>query len=215
MENDIISKINWWKVAFIALVATIVFFGGFHFGKKSVKLPTDNPPSYVPADTVKIEVPKIVPVAVKMPVDTANIISECVESGKYWELFPEKIRDSIIYIPTSQDTLDIIKDWATERIYEEKIYDNDTVGTATIKAKTQYNRLSVISAEVVPVVKTVPYSIPPKRVSPFIGGGFNTQNSLMATGGAFFNEKWGGMLVYEKNFSTNTNIVGGAVLYKC
>ena len=212
--KNFISNINWWKVAFIVIVAALVFFGGFYFGKKSVKLPTNNPPIYTPADTIKIEVPMPVPVAIKVPADTADIIAACVESGKYSELFPEKVRDSLIYVPTSQDTIDIIADWATERLYDEKIFDVDTLGSARINARVQYNRLSVISAEVVPVVKTVPYSIPPKKVSPFVGIGFNTQNSLMATGGAFFSEKWGGMLVYERNFNTNANAVGGAILYK-
>ena len=218
MENqfieDLISKINWWKVAFIALVAALVFGLGFHIGKKSVRIPTDNPPTYTPQDTIKIEVPKPYPVSVKEPADTANIIADCVASGKYWELFPEKVRDSLIYIPTSQDTLDILADWATERTYKEKIYDVDTVGTATINAKVQYNRLTVIGAEIVPVVETVPYTVQPRKLSPFIGAGLNTSSTVMATAGAFVYDKWGAMLIYEHKFDTKDNILGGAVLYK-
>lgn len=207
MENN---KINWWKICVIAFLIALSFF----LGRKSVKLPTEQPPVYIPADTIRIEVPKPFPVEVKMPADTADIIAECAANGKYWELFPEKVRDSLVYVPTSQDTLDIIRDWAAERFYEKKIYGIDTVGTATIKAKTQYNRLSIISAEVVPVVKTVPYVLPPKKYEPFIGTGLTTASTVMAAGGIFVNGHWGGMVQYQRDFEQKKNVFGGAVVYK-
>ena len=207
------EKFNWWKFGVLAFLVIAAFIGGLFLGRKIIP-PITLPPEYTPADTIKIEVPTPYPVSVKEPADTADIIAECVATGKYWELFPEKVRDSLIYMPTSQDTLDIVRDWATERMYEEKIFDVDTIGTATIKAKTQYNRLTVLSAEVVPVIKNVPYVVPPKKFEPFAGAGFNTASSLMVSGGAFVNGKWGGLLTYQRDFNVNKDIVGAQVIYK-
>lgn len=203
---------GWWKLVLILLLMVGAFFGG----RKSMGNvePIEQPPIYIPGDTVKIEVPKPVPVSVKVPADTADIIAECVASGKYWELFPEKVRDSISYVPIPQDTLEIIRDWATARMYEEKVFDVDTLGTATVKALVQYNRLEMLSADVVPAVKNVPYIIPPKKISPFVGAGFNSASCVSVSGGVFVNEKWGGLVTYQKDINAKTNIVGAEILYK-
>lgn len=205
---------GWWKLVFILLLLAGSFFGGRKVGIDSVGEPTPLPPEYIPGDTVKIEVPTPVPVYVKSPADTADIIAECVASGRYWELFPEKVRDSIAYVPISQDTLEIIRDWATAKMYEEKVFDVDTLGTATVKATVQYNRLAMLSANVVPAVKNVPYIIPPKKISPFVGAGFNSASCVSVSGGLFVNEKWGGLITYQKDINAKTNIVGAEILYK-
>ena len=176
--------------------------------------PIVQPPIYVPGDTTYIDVPTPTPVYIKTPADTADIIADCVASGKYWELFPEKVRDSISYVPIAEDTLAIIRDWATARMYEEKVFDVDTLGTATVKALVQYNRLEQLSAVVVPAVKNVPYIIPPKKISPFVGAGFNSASCVSVSGGLFVNEKWGGLVTYQKDINTKTNIVGAEILYK-
>lgn len=189
------------------------FFGGTFLGKKMVKLvPQD--PIYINGDTVKVEVPCPTPVYVNKPCDTLNIIMDCFKNGKYAEFFPEKVRDSLIYIPTSEDTLAIIRDWATERAYEEKIMDSDTTGSATIRAITQYNRLTSLEADINPVIKEVPYIVGPDLISPFVGVGISTNSSFNVQGGLFIKDDWGGSLMYQYDWQTKQNIWGINVMYK-
>ena len=206
------SKINWWKVALISLVALGLFIGGFAVGRKTIK-PKPPTPIYVPGDTVTVDKPYPVPVEVNKPVDTANVIQACIKSGKYYDLFPEKVRDSIVYI-TPEDTSMVLNDWATERIYEEKMFDIDTVGSATVKAKVQYNRLTWLNSTFVPVVKTVVEPAKIKKYSPFVGVGITTAPGALGQAGVFFEDKYGFSALYQYNWDINQHIVGTAFLIK-
>lgn len=204
---------NWWKFGTIVFLILAFFGSGFYFGKKSVD-PSNLPPVYTPGDTVYVDKPYPEPVYVTKPADTLNIIANCVKNGKYSELFPERVIVDTLYKPTSQDTLDIVKDWATQRTYKEKIFDVDTLGTATMTATVQYNRISNISAEVVPVVKNVPYVVPPKKFSPFVGAGLTTASSVYVNGGFFVNDKWGGNVFFLAGLNGEKNAVGAGAIYK-
>ena len=208
----VIMKTNWWKIALIILACVALAVGGFVVGRKTIKI---DPPGviYVPGDTISVNVPFPVPVEVVKPIDTANVLRACIESGKYYELFPEKIRDSIIYI-TKADTAAVLLDWATERFYEEQLFDIDTVGTAFLKAKVQYNRLASVNATFTPVTKVVtqPYQI--KKYSPFIGGGLTTQPSVLGQAGLFFNDKYGFSGLYMYDWEANKHIFGTSFLLK-
>lgn len=188
--------------------------GGFLTGRKTISPITVDKPIYIPGDTIKIEVPVPTPVYVTRPADTADIIAKCVRDGIYAELFPEKVRDSLIYVPTAEDTLEIVRDWATERYYEKKIFDVDTLGTATVRAKTQYNRITEMSAEVIPVVKTVTQVMPQKKYEPFVGLGATTYPSVMVQAGSFIDGKWGGALVFQKDVKDKGKSFGVAVVRK-
>ena len=206
------EKFNWWKAALIALIAIGLVVGGFFLGRKTIKI---DPPGviYVPGDTVSVDVPYPVPVEVIKPIDTMNVILACLKSGKYYELFPERVRDSIVYV-TKEDTTAIIRDWATERLYEEKMFDIDTVGTAIVRAKVQYNRLTWLNTSFVPVTKVVtqPYQI--KKYSPFVGIGLTTQPSALGQAGLFFNEKYGFSGLYMYDWELNKHIFGTSFLLK-
>lgn len=203
---------NWWKVGGIIAIALLLLIGGFYLGRKTIK-PGKPEIIYVPGDTVSVDVPYPVPVEVIKPADTLDIIRACIESGKYSELFPERVRDSIIYV-TKDDSTAIIRDWATERLYEEKMFDIDTVGTATVKAKVQYNRLTWLNSTFVPVQKIVKEPQPIKKYSPFVGAGITTQPAVAGQLGMFFEDKYGFSGVYQYDWNNKNHIFGAMFLIK-
>ena len=205
-------KESTWKYLFIGLVALLLFGGGFYLGRSTIKQPKPEV-IYVKGDSITVEKPFPVPVEVIKPADTANVIIACIKSGRYYELFPEKIRDSIIYV-TKDDTTAVIRDWATERTYREKMFDIDTVGTATVTAKVQYNRLTWLGSTFTPVVKTIVEPQPIKKFSPFVGVGITTMPSVTGQVGVFFEEKYGFSGVYQYNWETKKHIFGTGFLYK-
>ena len=206
------EKINWWKVALVTLIVLGFAVGGFFLGRKTIKI---DPPGviYVPGDTISIDVPYPVPVEVNKPVDTMNVILACIKSGKYYDLFPEKVRDSIVYV-TKEDTAAVIHDWATERLYEEKMFDIDTVGTAIVRAKVQYNRLTWLNTSFTPVTKVVtqPYQV--KKYSPFVGVGITTMPGAIGQAGLFIDDKYGFSGLYMYNWGLNTHTFGTSFLIK-
>lgn len=203
---------KYWKIAFIVLCGLLLLGLGFFAGRKTIKTP-DPGVIYVPGDSIKVEVPYPVPVEVNKPVDTMNVLLSCIKSGKYYDLFPERVRDTVIYV-TKDDTTAVINDWATERVYSEKVFDIDTVGTAIVNAKVQYNRLTWIGTTFTPVQKVVIMPQPIKKYSPFVGGGLTTMPSVVAQAGMFFDDKYGITGLYMYDWNLNTHIFGSTFLLK-
>lgn len=188
------------------IVAAVVLIAiGFFIGRKTIKT-VEPKPIYEKGDTVYVNKPYPVPVKELIPADTADVIRQCIAEGKYFELFPEKVRDSLIYI-TPEDTSAILRDWATKRFYSETILDCDTVGTAKIDAIVQYNRLKDLSGTFVPVIKTVKeYQI--KKYSPFVKAGISTAPYANAGAGIFFNEKYGVSVDYNYLWEDKKSAIG-------
>lgn len=206
------SKMNWWKFAVYAIVILGLFAGGFFLGRRTIK-PGKPDIVYVPGDSVSVEVPYPVPVYVSKPVDTLNVLLAIIKSGKYYELFPEKVRDSIVYV-TPQDTSDVIRDWASERFYEEKVFDIDTVGSATVRAKTQYNRITFLGTTFKPVTKVVTEYKPVNKYSPFVGVGLTTMPTVAGQAGMFFEDKYGFSGLYQYDWQNKNHIFGAMFLLK-
>ena len=181
-------------------------------GRKTIK-PGKPDIIYVPGDTIEVDKPYPVPVEVHKPADTLNIILACIKSGKYYEFFPERVRDSIIYV-TKEDTTAVLRDWATERVYEEKMFDIDTVGTAIVRAKTQYNRLTWIGTTFTPVTKVVTNQASVKKYSPFIGAGITTQPTVTSQVGMFFEDKYGFSALYQYDWVQKKHILGTTFMLK-
>jgi hypothetical protein len=182
---------------------------GFFAGRKTMP-PVQLPPEtvYLPGEPVVVEKPYPDPVYVRVPADSANIIAECVRDGKFKELFPERVRDSIIYL-TKEDTAAVIRDWATERYYDEQVFDIDTVGTATVNAKVQYNRIEYMRTTFVPVQKaTTVTNVVGKKYSPFVGMGITTMPEVVVNGGMYFDDKYGASLLYEYNWGLDRHAIG-------
>lgn len=203
------------KIAARVAVILALIGIGFFAGRKTIKVPSGTPQViYVPGDTVKVEIDKPTPVYVVKPIDTANVIANCIKSGKFKELFPTIVKDSIVYVDKTDSSV-VIRDWATERFYEEKVFDIDTVGSAIIKAKTQYNRLTWMGTTFTPVTKeTTVTNLIKKKYEPFIGFGVTTMPEIIINGGIYFDGKYGISALYEYDLNTKMKAVGMIATYK-
>lgn len=211
-----------WKYVFLAVVIFGILALGFFLGRKTVKIPEPRTiTEYIQGPTVHDSIPVPYPVSVHDPIDTANIIKQCVKDGIYAELFPEKVITQYIEV-SKADTTAIMKDWATTRKYSETLFDIDTLGRCSVDAEVQYNRVRFVSYDYTPVVKHVTekqYIV--KSFSPFVGAGaminpWDAQMDPMAKveAGFFIKEKYGLQLEYQHAFSTKNDFVGGSILFK-
>ena len=189
--KNILKNTNYWKIGAIALLIALFFGGGFFLGRKTIKV-TEKPHTvYIELPAIHDTIEKIEPVREKL--DSANFINNCIASGKFTELFPEKVivKDSIIYL-NDEDYRKITMDWATERVYEETAFNSDTLGKFDYTAKVQYNQLISFGYNYTPLQKQqeiVQNQI--KHFSPFIGAGISTLPSLELDFGAFIDDSWG------------------------
>lgn len=213
------------RLQIICVIVGIIAFGilGFYFGRKTLNVGKPHTEVvYVKGDKITDSIPYPVPYEVVRPADTADIIRQCVKDGIYTELFPEKIITEYIEI-TKEDTTEIIRDWATKRLYSETVFDIDTIGKCTIDASVQYNRMTLLSYSYVPVTKVT--TITEYRVkffSPYIGAGillnndFSNYMNVIPTinAGFFVKEKYGVHLQYGKMLENKNNLYGVSLLYK-
>ena len=203
------KKINWYKVGAIALAILISFYAGFICGRKQVKITEPTViTNYIqlPAihDTIVVKEPKYV----KLPTDTAKIIQQCINDGIYTELFPEKIVEKEIFL-TSEDTLAIVIDWASERTYSETIIDNDTIGRIDIEANVQYNRLKSIEYDLKLYQKeTNTVTVKKPLLEPFLGASVLTNGNGMVELGTFVRQNVGMSLIYDRDFNDKSNNFG-------
>ena len=203
---------GWWR--FGVWMATIIgaFVLGFYFRAKT-EPEIKEKIKYVELPPVHDTISNPVPVYVKAPADTLNILLALVQSGRYQEFFPERVRDSIVYL-TEKDTAAVIRDWATERTYSETLFDNDTVGTFKFDAKVQYNRLENFDYTFVPRQKqteTIIYR--PRKYLPYAGAGIDTGGSVIAQGGMFFKQDAGFGVQYRYDIRHRESSVGGLFVY--
>ena len=185
------DKNKYWKIGAIALLAALLLGGGFFLGRKTIKVPEKPHTVYIELPAVHDTTEK--PIPVKEKLDSANFIKDCIASGKFAELFPEKVvvKDSIIYLD-NDDYKKITMDWATERTYEQTAFDSDTLGKFDYTAKVQYNQLMTFGYNYTPIQKQeeiVQNQI--RHFSPFIGAGISTLPSVELDLGVFIDESWG------------------------
>lgn len=201
------------KILYMCL-GVLLLVGGFALGRLSVPVRTVTKTEYkeLPPITDTVYYPK--PQIVHPPIDTADIIAQCVADGKYYELFPERVRDSIVYV-NKEDTTAIMRDWATEKIYNETLFDIDTVGRCDITAAIQYNTLIQYGYRFVPIMKTVETKeVRTKKFSPFIGVGLTTAPTIVGQAGVFFEERYGLNIMYQQGYQDKINIWGATFMYK-
>lgn len=208
------EQINWWKVAVIGIVALLLFGLGFYIGRKQEpQVITKYIVKYEQLPPVHDTTDKPVPYYVKEPVDTVNVILECIKSGLYSEMFPNTHSTDTIYV-TPEDTSMVIRDWATERKYVETLFDIDTLGKFVLNATVQYNRLDGVGYDYTPVQKQTETTIKTTRsFLPYVGGGLNTAGMFMAQGGMFFKQDAGFGVQYNYDPKTKTNSVGALFLW--
>lgn len=208
------EKKNWWKIGVIIAAAVLLFGLGFYIGKKrepEVIIKTET--KYVELPPIHDSIPKPVPVYVKQPADSLNILLALIEEGKYEEYFPERVRDSLIYV-TKEDTAAVIRDWATERVYKETLFDTDTLGRFAFDAKVQYNRLQNFDYTFTPVQKQTETTIRTVRTFlPYVGAGLDLSGSVMAQGGVFVKQNAGLAVQYRYDTKLKEHTAGALFLY--
>lgn len=198
----------------LACLAGLLFLWGFQLGKKSVDIPEPvikHEIKYVKGDPVKdfvfISTPTSIP-----PIDTADIILQCVNDGVYRELFPKQIE----YI-TKNDTTAIMTDWASTRLYEQPMWDSDTTGTCIANITLQYNRIKSFEYTFTPIQKESTTTIiqqKKKAIEPYVGVGVLLNNTGVANAGCYFKEHYGVGAIYQRDFTNNSNTWGIMASYK-
>lgn len=210
-----------WKILFHIIMILIIFGGGFFTGRSTIKTKEIHKTEYIKGDTVRDTIYQPKPYKVVEPVDTLNIIKDCIEKGIYQELWPEKVITEYIEI-TKEDSTKIVEDWSKKRMYNEILFQNDSIGTCNIKTEVQYNRIQNMDYIFVPINKTVTEKKQfVKTFSPFIGAGYLTKpraeipsSMLTVSGGFFIKEKYGLQLQFLHGLNNDEDYLGGSLLIK-
>jgi hypothetical protein len=210
-----------WKLLFHVFSILLLFFIGFFTGRNTIKTKETIKTEYIKGDTITNTIFEPKPEYIEKPIDTLNVIKDCINNGIYKELWPNKIITEYVKI-TSEDTVKIINDWASKRKYNELLFENDTIGKCNVQFDIQYNRLKLLSYVYEPVVKNVvEQKIHVKKFSPFIGLGYLTNPwdefddpLLNFSIGTFYKEKYGLQLHFMHKLNTNKDYIGGTFLYK-
>lgn len=201
------------KILIFISAAIAVWLLGFVLGRSTMPKKVSTEIKYLPGKIISDTIYVPTPVKEVIAPDTLNIIKYCIEHDMFKELFGNRKQDTVTV--TKQDSSIVISDWATQRLYSSTLFDNDTLGKFSYNANVQYNRLQSFDYTFTPVTKTVTVKERYiKKFSPFIGAGIVDGPSFVATGGAFFNEKWGVSLLYMRDTKQRYNNFGGMVLYK-
>lgn len=203
---------NWWKIAVFAIAAALLFGLGFYLGRKKdpdVVIKTEV--KYVELPPIHDTIDKPVPYKVTEPVDTANVIMDAIRNGLLTELFPEK-KDTV-YI-TKEDTSTVVRDWGTERLYAETLFDSDTLGKFTLNAAVQYNRLLNLDYTFIPIQKQTETTIrTTRKFLPYLGMGFDTGKGLLGQGGIFIHQDAGFAVQYRYDTQLKQSTFGGLFQY--
>lgn len=216
------TKKEKWQLVFVAIVLVVIGVLCFFLGRSTIKVPAEKIKiEYVQGPTIRDTIKYPQPYIVERPIDTVDIIRQCIRDGIYTELFPTKTITEYIEV-TREDTTGILEDWATKRHYSETIFDSDTLGKCVINTEVQYNRMRMLGYSYTPVYKVVTetnYIV--KKFSPFvgIGGMINPfDKEILPTcglnAGFFIKEHYGFQLQYQYEFKYRNNFIGGNIMYK-
>ena len=193
----------------IIIGCVLLFLCGVYVGKKTVPIKEVVKIEYIKGETIYDTIPNPVPVYIQKPIDTVNIIKQCVADGIFSELFPNKQYTDTIYL-MKEDTTKIMADWSTKREYEETLFDIDTVGNLKIKTYTQYNRLGSINYTFTPIQKKETTEVYVERkFLPYAGIGLSTFPSYDVEIGLFYRKSFGFSIegsYYPKLIIENENI---------
>lgn len=208
------NSVNIWYSVLKALIIAIVFILiGFLLGRCSTTKEKEIVTEYVELPAVHDTIVTLKPYKVIPPIDTLNILKQCIEDGIYSELFPEKIITDTVF--TSTDTSKILQDWATKRRYSQNLFDNDTIGRCDVGMVIQYNRVDTFAYTYIPIQKQTTEKIKKvPMISPFIGIGMMSNPSFDAEAGIFIKDNFGVSFKYQYEIYENKHNFGGALIYK-
>ena len=216
-------EINYWKLSFNILIVIILLTIGFFIGRKTINTEPTIKTEYIKGDIITNTLYEPVPYKVVEPVDTLNIIKQCINDGIYKELWPERVVTEYVEVEvTKEDTTKIMNDWATKRLYSETLFNDNINGNCSINAEVQYNRLRVVGYDFTPITKVVTKETKVvKSYSPFVGINYLTNPwgeiknpSIQLNGGLYIKEKYGVQLIYQRGFKLKDDYIGAGVLFK-
>jgi hypothetical protein len=213
--------ITHWKWLFNITIILVLLTTGFFIGRKTVNTKTEIVTEYIKGETITDTVYYPKPYKVVEPIDTLNLLQQCIKDGIYKELWPERVVTEYVEME-KKDTTAIIKDWATKRFYSETLFSDEKNGTCIFNAEVQYNRMNVVGYSFTPSTKVITekkHVI--KTFSPFVGVNYLTNPwndiknpSIQLNGGLYINEKYGLQLIYQRGFKLNNDYLGGGILIK-
>lgn len=210
-----------WKNILITIAILSIMGIGFILGRYTTEVKTNTVTKYIKGDTIREIIYEPKPYKVEVPIDTLNLIKQWIKDGVYSELWPTKTVTEYVEI-NKTDSTQVIKDWSTKRLYAETLFKNDTLGTCSINAEVQYNRLRLVNYSYEPVTREVVKEIRLiKKFEPFIGVSYLTnpweqqRNSMIGvTGGFFIKEHYGLMVQFQHSLNTKSDYIGGTFCYK-
>lgn len=210
-----------WKILFHIFMILGILISGFFIGRSTIKVKEITTIEYIKGDTIRDTLYYPKPYKEILPIDTLSIIKQCIKDGIYQELWPEKVITEYVEI-TKEDTSKIMKDWAIKRLYNEKLFQNDSLGSCSVEAEVQYNRMRLIGYNYVPITKEITETkYLTKTFSPFVGAGYVTnpwddvRNPIInLNGGIFIKEKYGIQLQLMHALKSKDDYIGGSILFK-
>ena len=211
-----------WKLLFYATIIIGIFVLGFFLGRKTIKEPESKIEiQYLPGEKITDTLFLDRPVAVEKPIDTLKIIEQCIKDGVYKELWPTKTITEYVEI-NKKDTTAVMVDWATKRMYNEILFNDNLNGMCAISTEVQYNRMKLLGYEYTPVTKTVTETkYVTKFFSPYVGLSYlknpwdEVVNPMIQLNGGFFiKEKYALNLIYQRGLVLKNDYIGGGILCK-
>ena len=155
----------------IAIVVA-VFVAGFVLGRKTidVKAKIEYVKGEVIRDTVKIPYPAFteIPSTPQLPMkpDTISL-------------------DSVQIITEKVDTASIIHDYILQKTYSFNVFHSDTLGKLDVEQIIGYNKLLSFDYTFTPMTRQITHFKEPV-FTPFITGGYSTNNSFLLGGGLYY-----------------------------
>ena len=158
---------------YLKIAIVIVAFGvGFFLGRKTIDVKEKI--EYVKGATIRDTIVISQPTFVEIPT-----------KPKYIYKYDTITVNNIHYISEVVDTASIIQDYIVTRTYEFNVFNSDTLGKFDVKQKVGYNKLLSFDYTFTPMTRQITHFKEPV-FTPFITGGYSTNNSFLLGGGLYY-----------------------------
>ncbi len=167
----------------------------YYNSKHPIEPVTIEKTKYIKGETIK----EVVPIHItdlrwyELPSDTTQILEQAVAKGM--------LKREVDTIFIKQDTLNIMKDWASTRSYEKTLFDNDS-GRCDVSFDVQYNQLNNLQYSFTPIYRETIVQRTP-LFSPFFGVGVQVTgkplHNMYVSLGTYVRESWGVQVTADTN----------------
>ena len=156
----------------IIAIVVVAFVAGFFLGRKTIDV--EEKIEHVKGETIRDTIVINEPAFVEIPAEPEYIYE-----------YDTIVVDNIQYIAEKVDTTAIIQDYIVTRTYDFNVFNNDTLGKFDIKQQIGYNKLLSFDYTFTPMTRQITRFREPV-FTPFITGGYSTNNSFLLGGGLFY-----------------------------